>query len=157
MNENSKTNNKQINGKFINTVYVNIDGACKGNPGPAAIAVIVKDNYGKVLEEYKEFIGKSTNNLAEYKAAVKALELAMKYCRNKVYLFTDNQLLVNHLIGRYRIKKKELLKVLMEIKLLEGFFQKVRYFYIDRERNGKANELVNRAFGNLPSKNLNRY
>ena len=126
----------------IKSLYVNIDGTCRGNPGPAAIAIIVKDNYGKILEEYKEFIGKSTNNFAEYKAAIRALEIALKYCRNKVYLFTDSKLLVNQLLGRYRIRKKNLLKLLMEIKLLERFFRKVYYFYVEREKNAKADALA---------------
>lgn len=133
-------------GRTIRKLYINIDGACKGNPGPAAIGVIVKDNYGSTLEEYREFIGKSTNNLAEYRAAVKALELAVKYCRNKVYVFTDSRLLVNHICGSYRIKNRALLKLLMEIKLLEGFFKCVRFFYIRRESNDKADALVNSVF-----------
>ncbi len=137
---------QQINGKYIRSLYINIDGACKGNPGPSAFAVIIKDNYGKILEEYKEFIGNGTNNLAEYKAAIKALELAAKYCRKKIYIFSDSELLVNHITGRYRIRKQELLKLLMEMKILETFFTSVRYFYIERERNEKANMLVNSVF-----------
>jgi ribonuclease HI len=140
-------NSKLPNGfRPIRSLYVNIDGASKGNPGPAAIAIIVKDNYGKILEEYKEFIGKSTNNSAEYKAAIRALEIALKYCRNKVYLFTDSKLLVNQLLGKYRIRKKSLLKLLMEIKMLERFFKKVYYFHIAREKNVKADALVKSTF-----------
>lgn len=133
-------------GRVIRKLYVNIDGACKGNPGPSAIGVVVRDNYGRVLEEYKEFIGRSTNNLAEYQAAVKALEIAAKYCRNKVYIFTDSKLLVNHVYGSYRIKNKKLFRLLMEIKLLEGFFKCVRFFYIRREKNSRADAVANTVF-----------
>lgn len=139
---------KQVNGRYIKSLYINIDGACKGNPGPAAFAVVIKDNYGKILEEYSEFIGNGTNNLAEYKAAIKALELAAKYCRNRIYIFSDSELLVNHITGKYRIRKQELLKLLTEMKILEMFFRRVRYFHIDRERNAKANNLVNSVFNN---------
>ncbi len=133
-------------GRVIRKLYINIDGACRGNPGPAAIGVVVRDNYGRTLEEYKEFIGSSTSNLAEYRAAVKALEIAAKYCRNKIYIFTDSRLLVNHVYGSYRIRNKALFRLLMEIKLLEGFFKCVRFFYIKREKNSRADGLVNPVF-----------
>lgn len=133
-------------GRVIHKLYINIDGACKGNPGPASIGVVVRDNYGKVLEEYKEFIGRSTNNIAEYRAAVKALEIAAKYCREKVYIFTDSKLLVNQIYGSYRIKNKELFKLLMEIKLLEGFFKCVRFFHVKRDFNSKSDSLANSVF-----------
>lgn len=129
-------------GRVIRKLYINIDGSCRGNPGSAAIGVVVRDNYGTVLEEYKEFIGKSTNNLAEYIAAVKALEIAAKYCREKVYIFTDSRLLVNHVYGSYRIKNKKLFKLLIEIKLLQGFFKCVRFFHIRREKNKRSDALA---------------
>lgn len=153
---NGHSGNQQVNGKYIKSLYINIDGACKGNPGPSAFAVIIKDNYGKVLEEYKEFLGNGTNNIAEYKAAIKALELAAKYCRNKIYIFSDSELLVNHITGKYRIRKHELLKLLMEMKLLETFFQTVRYFHVERERNAKANDLVNSVFSDKGIKSDNK-
>lgn len=133
-------------GRTIKKLYINIDGSCKGNPGPAAIGVVVRDNYGTTLEEYREFIGSSTNNVAEYRAAVKALEIAAKYCRNRVYIFTDSRLLVNHVQGSYRIKNRMLLKLLMEINLLQGFFRCVRFFHVGREKNSRADVLVNSIF-----------
>lgn len=131
------------NFRAINSLYINIDGASKGNPGPSALGIIVRDDSGKVLEEYKEFIGNSTNNLSEYQAAIRALEIAMKYCRNKIVVFTDSKLLVNQLNGRYRIRKRNLLELLIQIKMLEGFFKVVRWFQIDREKNSKADMLAN--------------
>ncbi len=133
-------------GRIIKKLYINIDGSCKGNPGPAAIGIVVRDNYGRTLEEYKEFIGRSTNNSAEYRAAIKALEIAAKYCRNRVYIFTDSKLLVNHIYGGYRIKNRVLFRLLAEIKLLEGFFKCVRFFHINRENNSRADRLVNSIF-----------
>jgi len=117
-------------GRIVRKLYINIEGACKRKPGSSTISVVVRDNYGRTLEEYKESIGKSTENLADYQAAVKALEIAAKYCRDKIYIFTDNRFLVNHVYGSYRIKNRALFKLLMEIKLLEGFFKCVRFFYI---------------------------
>lgn len=132
----------------IRKLYINIDGACKGNPGPASIGVLVKDSDGHTLEEYKEFIGKSTSNLAEYKAAVRALEIAAKYCRERVYIFTDSRLLVNHVYGSYKIKNRELFKLLMEIKLLQGFFKCVRFFHVRRNKNSKSHSLASSVFRN---------
>lgn len=120
-------------GRIIRKLYINIDGASKRNPGPAAIGVVVKDNYGRTLEEYREHIGNSTNNIAEYQAAVKALEIAAKFCREKVYVFTDSKLLVNHIYGSYRIRNGDLMKLLIEIKLLQGFFKCVRFFHVGRK------------------------
>ena len=134
---------KNFNTERINSLLINIDGAAKGNPGPAAIGILVRDRSGKILEEYKEFIGNSTNNFAEYKAAIRALEIAMRYCRNTLYIFTDSKLLVNQLEGNYRIRKRHLMELLIQIKLLQGFFKNVRWFQVDREKNGKADSLAN--------------
>lgn len=132
--------------KTIRKLYINIDGASKGNPGPSSIAVIVKDNYGRLLEEYKEFVGETTNNHAEYLAAIRALEIAAKYCRNIVYIFTDSELLVKQIAGIYRIRAKKLLEALIEIKILENLFKTVRFFHIDRDKNKIADELASKNF-----------
>ncbi len=132
----------------INSLYVNIDGACKGNPGEASIAIVLRGEDKKVLEEFCETIGNGTSNIAEYTAAMKALELAAKYCRNEIKIFSDSKLLVNHATGRYRIKDQKLLKLLLQIKSLETLFNKVRYFYIDRKYNMRANELASKVFQN---------
>ena len=130
----------------INSLYVNIDGACKGNPGIASIAVVIKDENRQVLEEFYESIGNVTNNIAEYKAALKGLELAAKYCRNEIRIFSDSKLLVNHATGRYRIRDKQLFDLLIQIKALESLFKKVLYFHIDRKYNTRADELANKVF-----------
>ena len=130
----------------INSLYVNIDGACKGNPGEASIAVVIRGEDRKVLEEYCEAIGNSTNNIAEYMAALKALELAAKYCRDEIKIFSDSKLLVNHITGRYRIRDKKLFEILVQIKSLEKLFKRVLYFHVDRKYNMRADELANKVF-----------
>ncbi len=132
----------------VNSLYVNIDGACKGNPGEASIAVVIRGEDKKVLEEYCEAIGNGTSNTAEYVAAIKALKLAAKHCRNEIKIFSDSKLLVNHATGKYRIRDQRLLELLMQIKNLEVLFKKVRYFYIDRRYNLRANELASKVFQN---------
>jgi len=132
----------------INSLYVNIDGASRGNPGESAIAIVIKGEDRKVLEEYCEAIGNGTSNAAEYIAAIKALELAAKYCRNEIKIFSDSKLLVNHVTGRYRIRDKKLFELLIQIKALENLFRRVRYFYVDRKYNTRADELANKVFQN---------
>ena len=130
----------------INFLYINIDGASKSNPGESAISVVVRGEDKKILEEYSENIGQATGNHAEYVAASRALEIAAKYCRNEIKIFSDSKLLVNQLTGRYRIRDKKLFAMITQIKLLEHLFSRVRYFHIERENNYQANELANKVF-----------
>ncbi len=132
----------------INLLYINIDGASKGNPGEASIAVIIRDENKKILEEYCESIGIATNNIAEYTAALKAIELAAKHTRDEIKIFSDSKLLVNQLNGAYRIRNKNLFKIVVQIKSLENIFKKVSYFNIGREHNTLADALANKVFQN---------
>jgi ribonuclease HI len=128
---------QDITGKRIRKLYVNI-GASRNHQGNSSISVAVRDNYGRTLEELQQGIGKTAYNEAVYLSGLKALEISAKYCRNIVYIFTDSQLLVNHVSGRYRVRKKELLRLLLDIKLLEGLFNTVRFFHVDRSLNTRA-------------------
>lgn len=92
------------------------------------IGLSVRDGYGKLLEEYKEVM--RYDKLVEYKAAVKSLEIASKYCRDKVYVFTGNRLLVNHVCGTHGTKDRSKSKIILEIKFLQGFFKCVRFFKV---------------------------
>lgn len=112
-------------------LYVNI--ASEQKDGIRAIGVVVKDNHGRTLEEFKEAVGSVTKNIADYTSLVRALEISAKYCREKVYVFTDNKLLVNHAFGSFRIRDRDLMKLLIEFKLLSGFFKVVRLFYVKKE------------------------
>lgn len=132
----------------ISLLYINIDGASKGNPGEASIAVIIRDENKKILEEYCEAIGVTTNNVAEYTAALKALELAAKHTRDELKIFSDSRLFVNQVNGSYRIRSKNLFKILVQIKSLENVFKKVSYFNIGREHNTLADALANKVFQN---------
>ena len=131
-------------GKSIDKIYINIDGACRGNPGNGAIGVVVKNN-GDTLEECSELIGHTTNNRAEYMACKKALEIGMKHCRRSIHVFSDSELLIKQLSGEYRVKQPELRELLKEIKQLEAFYSKVIYSHIRRDRNNEADKLANSA------------
>src|SRR2546422_1017239 len=85
-------------------VQVYSDGGARGNPGPAAIGVVVCDASDRVLREYREAIGEATNNEAEYRALIKGLELAAEHTRGAVTCVLDSQLVVRPVTGRYRVR-----------------------------------------------------
>ena len=127
-------------------VKVFIDGASRGNPGPAGIGVVIKDMSGNIIKKHSEYIGDNkTNNQAEYIALIRALEICMGICRGEIFVFSDSELLIKQLHGRYRIKAPHLRKLLEEVKIKEQFFQRVEYSFIKRDRNNLADKLANMA------------
>jgi ribonuclease HI len=124
-------------------LVVNIDGASRGNPGPAGIGVVfVRDNTR--ITEYKEFIGKKTNNQAEYAALKKALQIASTF-DNELMVLSDSQLIVNQRNNVYKVRNKQLKIIFREISNLERRFKMVIYKHIPREKNEYADLLANQA------------
>jgi ribonuclease HI len=124
-------------------LVVNIDGASRGNPGPAGIGVVfVRDNTR--ITEYKEFIGKKTNNQAEYAALKKALQIASTF-DNELTVLSDSQLIVNQRTKLYKVRSKQLKIIFREISNLERRFKMVIYKHIPREKNEYADLLANQA------------
>ena len=109
------------------TVYT--DGGARGNPGPAAIGVLL---VGEVEKLYSEFLGKATNNQAEYTALIRALEMSRKANADSLECFSDSELMVNQLNGRYKVKNPELLKLYGWVKDLEKGFKEVSYTHVRR-------------------------
>lgn len=97
---------------MINT-YVTLytDGACSGNPGAGAIGIVILDENNQEVATYKECIGETTSNRAEYHALIRGLELAAGICRKKAICFSDSELMIKQLNKTWRIKNKELLKL----------------------------------------------
>ena len=131
----------------MNKLFVYTDGGSRGNPGLSAIGVIFYDDNKNKIFEYKECIGRATNNIAEYKAVIKALELATKYCRNQINCFLDSELVILQLNGIYRIKKKYLRELYYILKDKEKVFEKVTYNHLRRSDPfiSQADRLVNNA------------
>lgn len=124
-------------------LVVNIDGASRGNPGPAGIGVVfVRDNTR--ITEYKEFIGKKTNNQAEYAALKKALQIASTF-DNELTVLSDSQLIVNQRTKLYKVRSKQLKIIFREISNLERRFKIVIYKHVPREKNEYADLLANQA------------
>jgi len=133
--------------KFI--VYT--DGGARGNPGPSAIGVVIKNAKGEILKEYGEYLGETTNNEAEYKAAifalkkVKALWGKEKAKKTEVQLFADSELLVKQLNGQYKVENAKIQQFFLELWNLKVDFKKVSFTAVPREKNKEADRLVNEA------------
>jgi len=126
-------------------IFTNSDGGARGNPGPGAIGVVVRKE-GNILTKHSEFIGRRvTNNIAEYEALMKALEIAAKFTKNEVTCVLDSELVVKQLLGKYRVKNPELLKRFLEVQKLQDRFKKVIYKHVSREDHFQqiADEILN--------------
>ena len=132
---------------MIDKVLINTDGGARNNPGPAAIGIVIWDENHAKLEEYKERIGDTTNNVAEYKALIKALEIAIRHTSGEVHVFMDSQLVVRQVTGQYRIKAQHLRPLFQKVKDAESSFAKVMYDYVSRydRYQVEADKLVNDA------------
>jgi ribonuclease HI len=126
-------------------LIINTDGLSKNNPGPAAIGAILKDTRGKVVATVSKAIGVATNNEAEYRAIVAALEKALKLGAEQIELRSDSELVVNQLNGRYKIKSTALRPFYLQAAQLLGKFEKVAVTYVPREQNTEADRLANEA------------
>ena len=134
---------------IITGVKVFTDGACHGNPGPGAIGVVLLDQNNQELETFKECIGHTTNNRAEYHALIRGLDLAAKHCRKTVFCFLDSELIIKQVGGQYRLKNDELRALYHEVKDKERAFERVVYTHAgEKEPNIKrADHLAREALG----------
>ncbi|AGB41777.1 ribonuclease HI [Halobacteroides halobius DSM 5150] len=125
------------------TMYT--DGGSRGNPGPAGVGAVIYNN-GQKVEELFEYIGRATNNVAEYKAVILGLKLlADNYSQAKIEIKADSQLLVKQLTGEYKVKSDNLKPLYQQIKELITNFSKVEFTHIPREENKEADALANQA------------
>lgn len=128
------------------TLHLFSDGGSRGNPGQAAIGVILEDPVrGVVLKEHKECIGVETNNVAEYRALIEGLKMALPFQPNRLICHLDSELVVKQLNGEYRVKMLALKPYFDEIQELVAELPDVVFVHIPREDNYRADTLVNRA------------
>ncbi|MFZ2663836.1 MAG: ribonuclease HI family protein [Patescibacteria group bacterium] len=125
------------------------DGGARGNPGPGAIGVIIKNNEGKVIKEVGKFIGKSTNNEAEYKAIIEGLKECKEKGAKELECFLDSLLVVNQLNGDFKVKDKKIKIFWKEAKDLEKNFKEVLYHHIPRSKNYLADKVVNEVLDSI--------
>ena len=127
------------------SVVIFTDGASRGNPGPAAIGVAIKDEQGRLISTISQTIGRTTNNQAEYRAIITALERAISLGADQARLFSDSELVVKQINGKYRVKNASLQPLYREVKQLQSQFQSFTITHIPREKNEKADELADQA------------
>lgn len=137
--------------KELKKIIVFTDGASRGNPGPGSLGLVICDDKGREIKKYSEFLGKVTNNEAEYKAVIFALKKIKHLFGKKnikkieVQLNSDSELLVNQLEGRYKIKNPNIGNLFLEIWNLRIDFGKIEFKSIPREKNKEADRLANEA------------
>jgi len=119
-----------------------VDGASRGNPGPAGIGVVLKFDSKTIC--LKKFIGNKTNNEAEYLALLEGLKLAIGINAKRVKVFSDSELIIKQLKGEFSVKEARLGKLYSKVKELERLLD-IEYFHIPRESNKLADELANEA------------
>jgi len=127
------------------TLVINADGASRGNPGPAAIGATIKDENGRLLASVSQRIGRTTNNQAEYRALIAALEKAISLEARRVDIRLDSELVVRQVEGRYKVKKATLRPLYLRVGELLGRLEGFTLTHIPREQNAEADRLANAA------------
>lgn len=141
-----------------NKITIHTDGGSRGNPGPAAIGVVIESSLGK--KEYGEYIGETTNNEAEYRAVIFALKKTKQLvgsdkCQDSVVEFLlDSELVVKQLNKEYKLKDKNIQNFFIEIWNLTFDFGKVSFRHIPREENREADRIVNQVLDRETNKLL---
>lgn len=121
-----------------------IDGASRGNPGPAAVGVVIKEGE-RIVKSVAKSIGRATNNVAEYTALTQALEEAGRLKAEKIKFFTDSELLYHQVLLNYKVKNASLKSLFEKAQRLAKKFKDVQITLISREQNKEADRLAARA------------
>jgi ribonuclease HI len=131
-------------------IYTNSDGGARGNPGPGAVAALVRSE-GEILTKSSKFIGEqTTNNVAEYEGLILALELASTVTKDEITCFLDSELVVKQLLGEYKVRNHNILPLFLKVQKLQENFKKIKYAHISRENNFQkiVDELLNDELDN---------
>ena len=136
-------NTKQDVTRMSGSLYC--DGASRGNPGPSGAGVVILANNGEQIFELSRFLDNATNNEAEYKALIRGLSAAADAGIKRVQIFLDSELVVNQLLGTYKVRNPRLLKLFEEATSRLRLFDEYAIFHVGRELNQKADRLANEA------------
>lgn len=129
----------------IKRVVIHADGASLGNPGPAAIGATIKDEQGRLITTISQGIGRTTNNQAEYRAVIAALEKAIELGAKQVDIKLDSQLVVRQINGQYRVKNAALKPLYQQVKHLQSLLGGFTITHIPRQQNTEADNLAHMA------------
>jgi ribonuclease HI len=131
--------------KAIAAYQANVDGGSRGNPGPAAYGVVVRNPRGEIVVRLKKYIGNSTNNVAEYFGLIAALDYAQNHGIRALRVESDSELMVKQMRGQYKVKSEELKPLFERAKKMSQTFESFRISHVYREQNKEADALVNQA------------
>jgi len=131
--------------KRIASYQANVDGGSRGNPGPAAYGVVIRDGRGDIVARLKKYIGQNTNNVAEYFGLIAALDYAQTHDIRALRIESDSELLVKQMRGQYKVKSSDLRPLFERAKKMSQTFESFRIDHVYREQNREADALVNQA------------
>ena len=123
-------------------VVIYTDGASKGNPGPSGAGGVILTPDGEIIEEFREHLGRTTNNVAEYEAVRIGLARALALGARRVTVRLDSELVSNQLSGRYKVKDTKLIERYLEVGQLLSRLDSVKFETIPREKNARADRLA---------------
>lgn len=123
----------------------NIDGGSRGNPGPASYGVVIRDPRGQIVAKLKKYIGRTTNNVAEYYGLIAALDYAQQHAIRALRIESDSELLVRQMRGQYKVKSPELRPLFERASKMARAFDAFKIDHVYREQNAEADALANEA------------
>jgi ribonuclease HI len=139
--------------KSVAAAYrINIDGGSRGNPGPAAYGVVIRDARGEPVAKLKKYIGRSTNNVAEYYGLIAAMDYAQSHGVRAIRIESDSELLVKQMRGLYRVKSADLQPLYERAQKTAKVFESFRIDHVYREQNREADALANEALDEVEGK-----
>ncbi len=130
----------------------NIDGGSRGNPGPAAYGVIIRDGRGEIVAKLKKYIGRMTNNVAEYYGLIAAMDYAQSHAIRALRIESDSELLVKQMRGQYKVKSEDLRPLFERAQKMSKTFDSFRIEHVYREQNREADALANEALDETENK-----
>ena len=131
--------------KQLASFQANVDGGSRGNPGPAAYGVVIRDGKGEIVARLKKYIGQNTNNVAEYFGLIAALDYAQTHGVRGLRVESDSELMVKQIRGQYKVKSEELKPLFERAKKMAMTLESFRIDHVYREQNREADALVNQA------------
>jgi len=137
----------------VSALVAYIDGGARGNPGPAGFGVRVEQTDGTLVEEFSEAIGVATNNVAEYRGLLAALEWAKAHGHRDLHVRSDSLLLVQQMLGNYKVKHAGLQPLHAKARMLANEIGRVTFEHVGRAHNAHADSLANAAMDALREKN----
>jgi len=139
----------------MDSLVANVDGAARGNPGPAGIGIVLADREGNVVKEVAEPLGIATNNVAEYSALIRALEEARALGCSRIAVITDSELMARQINGQYAVKTPHLVPLFRRAVVLLSQFETASVTHTRRENNKHADKLSNLGADKVKPPNRN--